>query len=260
MENKINIKELNEIELINEIQKTNKIANIVKNIFDKNCVIIDNKKYIKAVGWQSVARLFNCSTIIKNIEKTDTGYLSYAEIYLNENIISSSYGFCGFDEIKNGIRERKEFELISMSQTRAISRAIRNAFSFLLGFLNEYDYTILEDLPEDLQNKKIFIYENKTDKKIEINNLNNEKSLQNKEIINNISEPKNLNNDLNQNNDINNLFKNTSDFINYIKNLKDKNEAYLIAKNISKLNVFKNGSDKQKEYIVDILNKKLNNK
>lgn len=245
--NEIQIKNLNEIQIKNEMEISEKISNIVKNILDKNSVPINGKKYVKANGWQAIAKFFNCKVIVKEIKKDETGYFSYAEMYdKDNNLISSSYGFCGFDEIETGTRKRKEFELVSLAQTRAIARCIRNSFSFLLAFLDKFEYTVLEDLPDDIKVEKKEVLENNTKennkekKQVLENNTSNWQNGQLEELVLD-----------------NKIMNNVQELINFIDTV-NKEDAFKLAKVLKHLDSFKKATEKQKNLIQYKLNKKLN--
>lgn len=96
----------------------------------KAYVDIKGNKYLKFEGWQTLARFFGLSVGIENVEKLANGYQAKAVVYNREGqIVGSALAVCTREE-KNW-RDKPEFQLLSMAQTRAASKALRNILSWI---------------------------------------------------------------------------------------------------------------------------------
>lgn len=246
LKNNINIIEKRDLSIIEEININKKIAEITKEIILKNTIDVNNNKYVMVAGLKSLATVLNLKTKIVSIEKTESGYLSYCEVYdKNNNLLSSSYGFCGFDEDLG--RKRKEFEIISMSQTRAIGRALRDALSFIINYLN-LSYTIFEDMPEDIINSKPqnnYSNFNKTQQRQKIIKQNN----QNSESDDDFTKYFDFDYD-----------KNINSFENTVKKIIERNDKKaldFLIKSFKNYSIFANANQEQKNYIINLINEAL---
>jgi len=141
-----------------EIEFATKASKALLSIFTNNLkkpVMINNEKYLEFEDWQTIARFFNTTVGTEKTEKlTDPsgkflGYSATSVVYNNMgNKIGGAEASCLVDE-KNWA-SKPEFQLKSMAQTRACSKALRNIFGWvvvLAGFkatpaeeLNDRDY------------------------------------------------------------------------------------------------------------------------
>ena len=141
-----------------EIQFATKASKALLSIFENNLkkpVMINNEKYLEFEDWQTIARFFNTTVGTEKTEKlTDAsgkfiGYSATSVVYNNlGNKIGGAEASCLVDEKNWG--SKPEFQLKSMAQTRACSKALRNIFGWvvvLAGFkatpaeeLNDRDY------------------------------------------------------------------------------------------------------------------------
>jgi hypothetical protein len=230
----ININSLDLLKIQKEIEVSKKFSDTIKNILAQNSVKINNQYYIRVTGWQTIARLFNISCVVRDVKKTENGYLSYAEAFKDNVIIGSAYGFAGFDEISNFKRERKEFELVSLSQTRAIARALKSIFSFTLGYLREFSYSAFEEIAT-VENEIIIGQD-----------TNTKKQNDNKEINNNFDKSEVEN------------YPNISFVIQDIVQKKfDREDIIEISKNLKNYAWFNSATEKQKKYLIDLINNEL---
>jgi hypothetical protein len=142
-----------------EIEFATKASKALLSIFENNLkkpVMINNEKYLEFEDWQTIARFFNTTVGTEKTEKlTDPsgkflGYSATSVVYNNlGNKIGGAEASCLVDE-KNWL-SKPEFQLKSMAQTRACSKALRNIFGWvvvLAGFkatpaeeLNDRDYS-----------------------------------------------------------------------------------------------------------------------
>lgn len=198
---------------IKKIQISEKYATNLKKIFYDNSVKINGKNYVKISGWLAIANLASVKIQIKNLEFLTDGILAYCEILSKDDkLLTTQYGFAGYDEISFGKRNRNKFEFISLAQTRAVARALKNIFGFILSYYSDFETTNFEDLPADM------IYSQKS-------NENFKKSYLNKKEIK-------FDND-------DNVFNNFETFLNFIKMHSKEYIKYYLKINNDKLESFK---------------------
>ena len=134
----------------NEISQSKEMANDLMSVVEekKLYVQIKNRKYLRVEAWQLLGRfcrLWGRITESKPVELWDhRGFESTAEI-INEDgdVISSAAAVCMDDE--DNWMNKPIFELKSMSQTRALSKAFRIALGFIVS-LAGYKTTPSEEM------------------------------------------------------------------------------------------------------------------
>ena len=134
----------------NEISQSKEMANDLMSVVEekKLYVQIKNRKYLRVEAWQLLGRfcrLWGRITESKPVELWDhRGFESTAEI-INEagEVISSAAAVCMDDE--DNWMNKPIFELKSMSQTRALSKAFRIALGFIVS-LAGYETTPSEEM------------------------------------------------------------------------------------------------------------------
>ena len=136
-----------------EMQKTNNVAEVCRDIVTKTAITIQNKKYVQVEGWQSIATAHGCvagSEAPVYIDGPDKGYQAkgYITHIATGNVISTAYGFVGDDEVMWA--NRPAYAKQAMAQTRAISRACRSAFAHVVVLMEEgLEVTPAEEVPAD---------------------------------------------------------------------------------------------------------------
>ncbi len=92
-----------------------------------------NKSYVPIEGWQYAASLMGLSAKVTEVYAVPekNGWMAKAEV-VNQTgvIVCSGFGFVGRDEEKWA--KSTESDLESFSQTKAVSRALRNCISYLI--------------------------------------------------------------------------------------------------------------------------------
>lgn len=85
---------------------------------------IQGKKYMKIQGWQVLGAFLGLTTEIVKTERLENGWMAEAELRdkLGERV-AKGYGICTRDE--KGWKDKPEFALLAMAQTRAIGRALK---------------------------------------------------------------------------------------------------------------------------------------
>jgi len=101
----------------------------------KNKVMIRGEQYLEYGDWQTLARFFGATAGVAWSKKlTDEkgafiGYEARAEVLHNGVVISSAEAMCM--KAERNWAQRDEFMLRSMAQTRASSKALRNAYGWV---------------------------------------------------------------------------------------------------------------------------------
>jgi hypothetical protein len=135
-----------------QMQKTNNVADVCRDIVTSTAINIQGKKYVPVEAWQSIATAHGCVAgaeaphYLK--EGPDKGYQAkgYITHIATGNVISTAYGFVGEDEVTWA--NRPAYAKQAMAQTRAISRACRSAFAHVVVLMNEgLEVTPAEEVP-----------------------------------------------------------------------------------------------------------------
>lgn len=108
-------------------------AGVCKAIVLKTAMTLQGRKYVRVEGWQAIANAFGCVASAMNVERVDTGYRAVGQVrrIADGAILAEAEGFVGDDETKTWAG-RPEYAKRAMAQTRAISRACRSAFGFVV--------------------------------------------------------------------------------------------------------------------------------
>lgn len=98
-------------------------------------VMIRGEQYLEYGDWQTLARFFGAtasvawSRPIMDTKGSLTGYEARAEVLHQGQVISSAEAMCM--RVERNWRDRDEFMLRSMAQTRASAKALRNAYGWV---------------------------------------------------------------------------------------------------------------------------------
>jgi hypothetical protein len=108
-------------------------AGVCKAIVVKTAMSLQGRKYVRVEGWQAIANAFGCVASAMNVERVDTGFRAVGQVrrITDGAILAEAEGFVGDDEKKTWAG-RPEYAKRAMAQTRAISRACRSAFGFVV--------------------------------------------------------------------------------------------------------------------------------
>jgi hypothetical protein len=126
------------------------VASVCKEIVTRTAQNIQGRKYVRVEGWQSVANAFGCVASAKDVERTETGYRAIGQVRRMDTgaVICEAEGFVGDDE--RTWSKRDEYAKRAMAQTRAISRACRSAFAFVVTMMDAgLETTPAEEVPQD---------------------------------------------------------------------------------------------------------------
>jgi hypothetical protein len=140
------------------------VAGLCKEIVEATAVQIEGRNYVRVEGWQAIANGFGCVASARDVQKVYDeasgeflGIKAIGEVKRIQDgmIIAGGEGFVGTDETRwfggrqqvwdKQARKRvlKEFQPApeyaarAMAQTRAVSRACRAAFAFVVVLINK---------------------------------------------------------------------------------------------------------------------------
>ncbi|WP_025324485.1 hypothetical protein [Deferrisoma camini] len=107
-------------------------AGACKEIVIRTAQQISGRKYVRVEGWQAIANAFGCVASARDVERVEGGYRAIGEVrrIADGMVIATAEGFVGDDE--KLWAKRPEYARRAMAQTRAISRACRSAFAFVV--------------------------------------------------------------------------------------------------------------------------------
>lgn len=117
-------------------RQATEVASLCKEIVTKTAQNIQGRRYVRVEGWQSVANAFGCVASAKDVERTETGFRAIGQVRKMDTgaVIAEAEGFVGDDE--RTWSKRDEYAKRAMAQTRAISRACRSAFAFVVTMMD----------------------------------------------------------------------------------------------------------------------------
>lgn len=136
------------------------VAGVCRDIVTKTAQAIDGRKYVRVEGWQSIAVAYGCVASSRDVERVPGGVRAVGEVRRMSDgaVVSTAEGFVGEDEVtwyggKNRygkeLPKRPEYAIRAMAQTRAISRACRSAFAFVVTLIDgNLSTTPAEEVPE----------------------------------------------------------------------------------------------------------------
>lgn len=110
------------------------VANVLADVIEQQHLYADiqGKKYVTVEGWTTLLAMLGVSPLVTSCEETEAGdYIAWAELRdRNDHVIGRGLGICGSDEDRWSGQPR--FARASMASTRAISKAARSRFSFIV--------------------------------------------------------------------------------------------------------------------------------
>lgn len=145
-------------------------AALCKEIVIATALTIQKRKYVKVEGWQAIATAHGCVASSRDVEDIESGTKAIGEVHRMSDgqLISQAEGFVGKDEPtwyggeieyydRDGVRrtkrlqKRADYAIRAMAQTRAISRACRSAFAYVVVMMNAgLQTTPAEEMGSDL--------------------------------------------------------------------------------------------------------------
>lgn len=117
-------------------RKATDVAGLVRAIVVGKAVKIGPRSYVPVDAYQAIANAMGCVASARDVKRVEGGYTAIGEVKrLSDGaVLAEGEGFVGDDEPKwkNG----PEYARRSMVQTRAIGRACRAAFAFVVPMID----------------------------------------------------------------------------------------------------------------------------
>lgn len=124
------------------------VAAATKSLVGNSIINLQGKKYIKVEGWQAIAAAHGCTVTADEVNAIEGGITALARVRrLRDNaVLGQAEGYVGNDEVWG---KRPMYARRAMAQTRAISRACRNAFAHVVVAMNSEHATGFETTPAE---------------------------------------------------------------------------------------------------------------
>ena len=111
-------------------------AGLCRELVVKTAMKIQGRRYVQVEGWQAIANAFGCVASARNVERVEGGFRATGQVIrlADGAVIAEAEGFVGDDETT--WTKRPVFARRAMAQTRAMSRACRSAFAFVVTLMD----------------------------------------------------------------------------------------------------------------------------
>jgi len=155
-----------------EVEFAQEAAKVLMDIVNKNKLAVKlggDKAHIMFEGWATVAKFYGCTIKSNNVQPIGDpdkdgrypGFTAHA-VVLNKNGMEIGGASAGCMRDERNWRNRDNFALMSMAQTRAGAKAARMVFSWVV-VLAGYSPTPLEEMPTDEEPET---YNGKSERKV----------------------------------------------------------------------------------------------
>lgn len=147
---------MSELVKLNEIKQTaNKLkAFVVEQGLFTN---IQGKNFVHVEGWQFAGASLGIQPVVKEVtnlnplgENDEVKWQASVELYRGDQLVGAGVAICSNKE--RGKKSFDEYAIISMAQTRAISKAYRNSIGWIMK-LAGYETTPAEEMDNGTGNK-----------------------------------------------------------------------------------------------------------
>ncbi|MEI6446493.1 MAG: hypothetical protein WCO96_01280 [Actinomycetes bacterium] len=126
------------------------IANELRRIIaeQKLSVQVQGKEHVKVEGWQTLGLLCSITAVVTDTVPVDGGFMATVEArrVTDGMVVGRAQALCTNDEKKGPWKNADRYALLSMAQTRATSKALKQAVGPLMQ-LAGYQTTPLEEMP-----------------------------------------------------------------------------------------------------------------
>lgn len=111
-------------------------AGLCRELVVKTASKIQGKRYVQVEGWQAIANTFGCVASARDVERIEGGFRATGQVIRlsDGKVLAEAEGFVGDDE--QTWAKRPVFARRAMAQTRAMSRACRSAFAFVVTLMD----------------------------------------------------------------------------------------------------------------------------
>lgn len=118
------------------MRRATDVAGVCRDIVTRTAQAIQGRKYVRVEGWQSIAVAYGCVASARDVEVVAGGVRAIGEVRRMSDgaVIATAEGFVGDDE--KTWAARPMYARRAMAQTRAVSRACRSAFAFVVTLID----------------------------------------------------------------------------------------------------------------------------
>jgi hypothetical protein len=111
-------------------------AGLCRDLVVKTAMKIQGRRYVQVEGWQAIANAFGCVASARDVQAVEGGYRATGQVIRvsDGKVLAEAEGFVGDDE--STWAKRPVFARRAMAQTRAMSRACRSAFAFVVTLMD----------------------------------------------------------------------------------------------------------------------------
>lgn len=137
------------------------VAGVCREVVKRTARNIQGRQYVQVEGWQSIAVAYGCVASARDVERIPGGVRAIGEVRRMSDgaVVSTAEGFVGEDEATwfggkdprtgKDLPKRADYAIRAMAQTRAISRACRSAFAFVVTLIDSnLQTTPAEEVPD----------------------------------------------------------------------------------------------------------------
>lgn len=120
----------------NQWRAATDVAGVVREFALARTLTIQGKRYPPVIVWQAIANAFGCVASARDVKAIDGGISAIGEVkrMSDGQVLAEGEGFVGDDE--KTWAGRPLFARRAMAQTRAIGRACRAAFAFVIPLID----------------------------------------------------------------------------------------------------------------------------
>ena len=133
-------------------------AGLCRDLVLKTAMKIQGRRYVQVEGWQTIANAFGCVASAKNVQRIEGGFTAIGQIIRLADgvVIAEAEGYVGDDE--STWSKRPVFARRAMAQTRAMSRACRSAFAFVVTLMDAgLETTPAEEMTHVIEERSVSI-------------------------------------------------------------------------------------------------------
>ena len=133
-------------------------AGLCRDLVLKTAMKIQGRRYVQVEGWQTIANAFGCVASAKNVQRIEGGFTAIGQIIRLADgvVIAEAEGYVGDDE--STWSKRPVFARRAMAQTRAMSRACRSAFAFVVTLMDAgLETTPAEEMTHVIEERSVAI-------------------------------------------------------------------------------------------------------
>lgn len=109
-------------------------------------VSISGRRYLRVEAWMTIAAFHGTSVVVESVERQEDAYVARASVLSRDGrVVSRAEASCSRDE--PAWKDKPDYMLRSMAQTRAAAKALRVAYAYV-PVLAGYEATPAEELQE----------------------------------------------------------------------------------------------------------------